>query len=103
IDGAQWGMWPTGAAWLCVQLWDHASFAGYPPDLVARLYPLLQGAAVFFLDTLVGLPDTNHRVTVPSVSPENVHPHGATICAGPAMDSQILRDLFDATAAAATR
>jgi alpha-L-fucosidase 2 len=103
IDGAQWGVWPTGGAWLCAQLWDHARFAGYPAELVARLYPLLRGASAFFLDTLVELPGTDLLVTSPTISPENVHPHGATICAGPAMDSQILRDLFEASAAAAIR
>jgi alpha-L-fucosidase 2 len=103
VDGAQWGVWPTGGAWLCAQLWDHARFAGFPADLVARLYPLLRGACEFFLDTLVELPGTGLLVTAPSISPENVHPHGATICAGPAMDSQILRDLLEATAGAATR
>src|ERR1041385_6747061 len=41
IDGAQWGLWPTGGAWLCVQLWDHARFAGFPDALVERLYPPL--------------------------------------------------------------
>ena len=100
VDGAQWGLWPTGGAWLCAQLWDHARFAGFPEPLVARLRPVLEGAARFFLDTLQPLPDSNHLVTAPSLSPENVHPHGASICAGPAMDSQLLRDLFDATAAA---
>ncbi|KKB13482.1 alpha/beta hydrolase [Devosia geojensis] len=103
VDGAQWGVWPTGGAWLCAQLWDHARFAGFPEALVARLYPLLAGASRFFLDTLVPLPGTDLMVTAPSVSPENVHPHGSTLCAGPAMDSQLLRDLFDATIAAARR
>ena len=28
IDGAKWGLWPTGGAWLCAQLWDHVAFAG---------------------------------------------------------------------------
>ena len=46
-------------------------------------------------------PATGFLVTNPSVSPENVHPLGASICAGPAMDQQILRDLFDQTARAA--
>jgi len=101
VDGAQWGVWPTGGAWLCAQLWDHARFAGFPEALVARLYPLLAGASRFFLDTLVPLPGTDLMVTAPSVSPENVHPHGSSLCAGPAMDSQLLRDLFDATIAAA--
>lgn len=103
VDGAQWGMWPTGGAWLCAQLWDHARYAGYPAGLVARLYPLLAEASRFFLDALVPLPGSDHLVTAPSVSPENVHPHGSSLCAGPAMDNQLLRDLFDATIAAANQ
>ncbi|GLQ56442.1 glycoside hydrolase family 95 protein [Devosia nitrariae] len=103
VDGAQWGLWPTGGAWLCAQLWDHARFAGFPEALVERLYPLLAGASRFFIDTLVQLPGTEFLVTAPSVSPENVHPHGSSLCAGPTMDNQILRDLFAATIAAAHR
>jgi alpha-L-fucosidase 2 len=100
VDGAQWGLWPTGGAWLCAQLWSHAGYEGYPEALVRRLYPALKGAAEFFLDTLVPLPGTDRLVTNPSLSPENVHPRGASLCAGPAMDSQILRDLFAAVIAA---
>lgn len=98
IDGAQWGLWPSGGFWLCAQAWDHAGFAGYPPALVDRLRPVLEGAARFALDILVEDP-SGLLVTCPSLSPENVHPHGATICAGPAMDAQLLRDLFAATLA----
>ena len=96
IDGTQWGLWPTGGAWLCAQLWDHALFAGRPEALVRRLLPLLEGSVRFFLDVLQPLPVSGELVTVPSLSPENRHPHGATVCAGPAMDNQILRDLFTA-------
>jgi alpha-L-fucosidase 2 len=103
VDGAQWGIWPTGGAWFCAQLWDHAVFAGRPEALVRRLAPILSGAVRFFLDTLQPLPGTDLLVTVPTISPENLHPHGATICAGPTMDNQILRDLFDAYLAANTQ
>jgi alpha-L-fucosidase 2 len=93
IDGAQWGMWPTGGAWLCIVLWDHYD---YSRDRIylAEIYPILRGAVEFFLDTLVEEPKHKWLVTCPSVSPENVHPGGVTICAGPTMDQQILRDLF---------
>ena len=101
VDGAKWGLWPTGGAWLCAQLWDHIAFSG-DRALVARVYPLLKGAAEFFLDTLVRMPGTGYLVTNPSLSPENVHPHGAAVCAGPTMDNQILRDLFSAVAEAST-
>jgi alpha-L-fucosidase 2 len=102
VDGAQWGLWPTGGAWICAQLWDHLSFS-WNEDLARRLYPVMAGATRFFLDVLKPLPGTDRLVTVPSVSPENVHPHGASLCAGPTMDNQILRDLFDATVTAAER
>ena len=32
IDGAFWGLWPTGGAWLCAQLWDHVSFGASDDD-----------------------------------------------------------------------
>ena len=100
IDGAKWGLWPTGGAWLCVQLWDHAEFRGRPERLVRRLHPLIAGAARFIFDVLVPLPGTDWLVTNPSLSPENVHPFGASVCAGPAMDRQIVRDLIAALLAA---
>ncbi|MGO4863836.1 glycosyl hydrolase family 95 catalytic domain-containing protein, partial [Campylobacter jejuni] len=65
------------------------------------VYPILRGAALFFLDTLQVDPTTGGLLTSPSLSPENIHPKGASICAGPAMDNQILRDLFDQVGRAA--
>ena len=96
IDGALWGMWPTGGAWLCTTLWDHYQY--HPsPALLRRLLPLFSGASQFFLDTLVEDPKGRGLVTSPSLSPENEHHPKVALCAGPAMDSQILRDLFGAT------
>jgi alpha-L-fucosidase 2 len=93
IDGARWGMWPTGGAWLCKHLWDHYDYGG-DRKYLADIYPLMRGAAEFFLDTLGPDASGQYLVTSPSISPENEHPMGAAICAGPAMDRQILRDLF---------
>ena len=100
IDGAQWGLWPTGGAWLCTHLWDRYDY-GRDVDYLRSVYPLMRGAALFFLDTLQTDPATGALVTNPSLSPENIHPAGASICAGPAMDMQILRDLFDQVGQAA--
>jgi len=100
IDGAQWGLWPTGGAWLCMHLWyryDYGRDAAY----LTSVYPLMAGACRFFLDVLQTDPRTGFLVTNPSLSPENVHPHGASLCAGPTMDMQILRDLFGHTMEAA--
>ena len=93
IDAARYGMWPTGGAWLCKHFWDHYDY-GRDRAYLAEIYPVMKGAAEFFLDTLAPDPSGKFLVTSPSMSPENLHPHGAAICAGPAMDSQILRDLF---------
>ena len=100
IDHAKYGMWPTGGAWLCKHLWDHYDY-GRDRGYLEEVYPVLKGAAEFFLDTLV--PDTSgkFRVTSPSMSPEHNHHADISICAGPAMDSQILRDLFANCAEAA--
>ena len=100
IDHARTGLWPTGAAWLSVQLWDHYDYHRDKAYL-RRIYPLLRGASLFFLDTLVKDPASGWMVTCPSCSPENDHGHGSTLCAGPALDMQILRDLFDRTASSA--
>jgi len=93
IDGPQWGMWPTGGAWLCLHLWDHYDYSR-DKEYLARVYPAMKGAAEFFFDTLVEEPKGKWLVTCPSLSPENGHPFGTSICAGPTMDMQILCDLF---------
>lgn len=100
IDGARWGMWPTGGAWLVLHLWQRYVYA---PDAhyLRSIYPLLRGACEFFLDTLVVDAETGALVTSPSLSPENEHHHGTSLVAGPIMDAQILRDLFAATVTAA--
>jgi alpha-L-fucosidase 2 len=100
IDGAQWGLWPTGGAWLCLHLWNRYDY-GRDADFLKSIYPLMSGACRFFLDVLQQDPRTGFLVTNPSLSPENVHPHGASLCAGPTMDMQILRDLFGHTMEAA--
>jgi alpha-L-fucosidase 2 len=100
IDSAYYGMWPTGGAWLCNTLWEHYQFGG-DREFLARAYPLMKGAAEFFLDTLVEEPKHHWLVTSPSMSPEHAHHPGITTVAGPTMDAQILRDLFDRCVAAA--
>jgi len=100
IDGASWGLWPTGGAWLCTHLWERWDY-GRDPAYLAAIYPLLRGAAQFFVDVLQRDPKSGFMVTNPSLSPENEHHAGVSVCAGPAMDMQILRDLFDQTGRAA--
>jgi alpha-L-fucosidase 2 len=100
IDAASFGMWPTGGAWLCLHLWDRYDY-GRDMSYLREVYPLLRGASQFFADTLVKDPNTGFMVTAPSMSPENTHKFGTSICAGPTMDMQIIRDLFGNTIKAA--
>jgi alpha-L-fucosidase 2 len=93
IDGPQYGMWPTGGAWLTLPLWDRYEYSG-DRDYLQRIYPLIKGAAQFFLATLVEEPAHHWLVTSPSLSPENIHPFGTSLTMGPTMDEEILRELF---------
>ncbi|GAB3834926.1 glycoside hydrolase N-terminal domain-containing protein [Dactylosporangium cerinum] len=99
VDGALWGMWQTGGAWLATLIWEHYLFTGDLSFLQAN-FPAMQGAAQFFLDTLVEEPALRYLVTNPSNSPELAHHSGVSVCAGPTMDNQILRDLFTSVARA---
>jgi alpha-L-fucosidase 2 len=80
---------------LCTHLWEHYQFTG-DRKFLAGAYPIFKSACEFFLATLVEEPEHKGLVTCPSLSPE----HGGVV-AGPAMDSQILRDLFSQTARSA--
>ncbi len=97
IDGARWGIWPMGAAWLSLHLAEHYDFTRDRRFLAQRGYPVMKEATEFFLDYLV--PDgKGHLVTGPSTSPENEYrlPSGeqAVLCMGPTMDTEILHELF---------
>jgi len=93
IDSAFYGMWPMGGAWLCQHLWDRYDYSRNL-DVLRRVYPLMRDCGLFYLDTLVEHPGGDGLVTAPSISPENAHHPGVSICAGPAVDRQILRELF---------
>ncbi|MFD7658794.1 glycoside hydrolase N-terminal domain-containing protein [Actinosynnema sp. NPDC059797] len=99
VDGALWGMWQTGGAWLSTLIWDHYLFTG-DVGFLRSYYPAMKGSAQFFLDTLVEEPTSKWLVTNPSNSPELPHHANASVCAGPTMDMQILRDLFEGCARA---
>lgn len=97
--GARWALWPTGGAWLCRHLWDRYDYSR-DLDILRGIHPILVGASTFFLSTMLEDTDTGCYVTNPSCSPENIHGSNGsdtTLCAGPAMDSQILFDLFTHT------
>jgi alpha-L-fucosidase 2 len=92
-------VWPIGAAWLCHHLWEHARFTGDRKFLAERGYPVMKEAAEFFLDWLVADPKTGKLVSGPSMSPENAYlaADGSkqVLEMGPAMDQEIIAELFD--------
>ena len=96
INASNHGIWPTGGAWLCQHLWEHYLFTGDKAFLRRRGYPVMKEASLFFVDYLVPDPRTGLLVSGPSNSPEQ-----GGLVMGPAMDHQIIRHLFDNTAAAA--
>jgi alpha-L-fucosidase 2 len=116
MDGPSWGAFTTAGAWLCTHLWEHYLFTG-DAAFLRQYYPVMKGAAEFFLDFLVTHPTRGWLVTNPSTSPENfplapgnevffdevtgsMSP-GTTLVAGSTIDMQILGDLFAYVAAAA--
>ena len=93
-----WGATNTGGAWLCAHLWEHYLYT-QDKEYLAYIYPTLKGASEFFLSTMVIDPNTGLLVTAPSSSPENEFFVGndrtpISICMGPAMDTQLVKELF---------
>lgn len=91
------GISKVGSGWLCNNLWEHYLFTNDEAYL-RKIYPILKGAAQFYNSILVRDPETGWLVTSPSSSPENGFylPNGnhASICMGPTIDNQIIRELF---------
>jgi len=96
-ESASWGASNAGSGWLCNNLWDHYAFSNDIAYLKS-IYPILKGSAEFYKSVLTKDPKTGWLVTSPSVSPENTFylPNGktASICMGPTIDNQIVRELF---------
>ncbi len=96
VDSAASGMWPTGGAWISQDLWERYLYTG-DIKYLKEIYPIMKGAADFFLDFMIMDPNTGYLVVVPSVSPENVHAGSngkSTIASGTTMDNQLVFDLF---------
>jgi alpha-L-fucosidase 2 len=95
INASNHGIWETGGAWLSTHLWEHYLFSGDKMFLRDTAYPLMRGAALFFVDAMVTDPKSGKLITGPSNSPE----HGGLVM-GPTMDRQIVRSLFGEVIAA---
>lgn len=89
-------IWPTGGAWLSLHIMEHYRYT-CDTAFLAEHYEILHQAALFFTQYLTENAD-GLLVTGPSVSPENSYclPNGeqGALCSGPAMDSQIITELY---------
>lgn len=107
VDGP-WGHWPTGGAWLALQMWEHYRYSGNFVFLKEKAYPAMAGAVRFALDTLVEIPNGKRHAgklaTIPSISPENSYladGKRGQLTYAPTMDIQLLSALFAAFSKAA--
>ncbi len=102
VDGAFWGLWNQGGGWLIQHLWQHYLYTGDSKFLQA-VYPILKGAALFYVDFLTEHPHRGWLVANPDQSPENapdVH-GGSSLDIGTTMSNQIAFDVFTTVASAA--
>lgn len=104
VDGAFWGLWPTSNAWLCRHLWEHYLYSG-DKRFLKQYYPIIKGAAQYYIDALQKEPEHGWLVVSPSISPEHEYIGGknqVSVTAGATMDNQLVYGLFtDAINAAA--
>jgi alpha-L-fucosidase 2 len=101
IDGAFWGMWPMGGAWLSQHVFDKFMYNG-DIEYLKTVYPAMKGAAMFYLTAMVEEPVHQWMVISPAVSPENA-PAGrpTSLTAGTTMDNQLVFDILTKTIKAA--
>jgi alpha-L-fucosidase 2 len=101
FGNTRFGMWVTGPAWCLRQFWENWLYTGDRDFLAARAYPIMKESCEFFVDFLVEDPATGMLVCGPTTSPENniKAPDGSrgSLSMGPAMDQQIIYELFTHT------
>ena len=103
VDGATWGMWPSGGLWLSQHLWEKYLYNG-DKDYLHSVYPAMKGSAEFCLSFLTPEPENGWLIFAPSTSPENRpanFPNNVNIAYGATMDNQLIFDMLSRTAEAA--
>ncbi|MDP4216695.1 MAG: glycoside hydrolase family 95 protein [Bacteroidota bacterium] len=102
VDGIFWGIWSDGGAWASQHLWEHYLYGG-DKTYLASVYPIMKGAAMFYVDDLVEDPSNHWLVINPGTSPENApKAHGgSSLDAGTTMDNQMVFDIFSTVIRAA--
>ncbi len=89
-------IWPMGGAWLCLHIIEHYLYTK-DREFMEEFYGILRDSVQFFADYMVQ-DEQGYWMTGPSSSPENIYMNEqgecGCLCMGPAMDSEILRELF---------
>ncbi|RYY62165.1 MAG: glycoside hydrolase family 95 protein [Chitinophagaceae bacterium] len=103
VDGAFWGLWNQGGGWTIQHLWQHYLYTG-DKKFLKKIYPVLKGAALFYVDYLTEHPTKKWLVINPDESPENAPAahQGSSLDAGTTMTNQIAFDVFTTVAAASS-
>jgi alpha-L-fucosidase 2 len=98
IDGANWGAFNASAGWTSQHLWEHYLYSG-DKTFLASIYPVLKGAATFYVDYLIEHPKYHYLVVNPDESPENTPKahQSSALDAGVTMTNQIIFELFSTT------
>lgn len=102
IDGATWGVWSAAGGWMSQHLWEHYLYSGNK-NFLASVYPVLKGAATFYVDFLIEHPTKKWWVINPDMSPENAPAahQNSSLDAGTTMTNQIVFEIFTTTIKAA--
>lgn len=95
---ARWAFWPVCGGWLCRHLMDHYRYS-LDQGFLRESYPVICGAAQFYLDFMVETSDGNLE-TCPSTSPENSFIDPATgkavgAASGSIMDMSLIKETFE--------
>ena len=98
------GIWPMGAASMCMHLYEHYLYTHDDKFLKEQAYPMTRGAVRFLLDFLMEAPEGTAcpgcLVTNPSHSPENefIARDGSVglLTYGSTMDTEIIHEIFSA-------
>ncbi|MBE6655013.1 MAG: glycoside hydrolase family 95 protein [Ruminococcaceae bacterium] len=97
-DGCiSYAFWNMSAGWLCRHVWEHYEYTLDREYLENTAYPLMRGAALFYLSVLKEV--DGNLVICPSTSPENRYYHSkgkvAALARYTAMSQAIVMDLFE--------
>ena len=94
-----YGAFAAAGAWCLRHVKERWLYSG-DKAILQEFYPIIKGASEFFCAYLVRDPRNGHLVTAPASSPENcfISPNDGSvvsICAGPTMDTSIIRELLE--------